>query len=182
MSLEDEFGHTFYYDGSSPSGYDNYYRCDKCGVRKCNEDRVLGLCRGAPEPEHKEKPTMPCDSSHLNATAAEQNRQDAAKFLVFLHGKLKVPISGPSNYPGVTAYRRMAKHPYGLDEQRQGSDPDTPVIDLCDLMTRIEGSHTLHDRVFTKMNLLAYRELRDLVTWWDEHKAADKAKKKGKAK
>lgn len=125
---------------------------------------------------------MPCDSSHLNPTAAEQNRRDAARFLVFLHSKLKVPIGGPSNYPGITAYRRMAQHPYGVDERRPGSDPDTAVADLCDWMQGVEKDPSLHNRVFSKMNLLAYQEVRDLVTWWNDHKASDKAKKKGKAK
>ena len=115
---------------------------------------------------------MPCDSSYMNPTAEEENRQQVSSLICFVDSKLG--IETPKNI------KKAAKHIYG-----EGVDLDTITEHLCTKLSNLTKKQT-HEITSNARE----KRSRDLADWWEEHLEADrkrlqrelKAKKDAKTK
>jgi len=99
---------------------------------------------------------MPCDSSYMEPTAAEENRRQVSSLICFVDSKLGVET--PKNI------KKAAKHIYG-----EGVDLDTITEQLCSKLSNLTKKQA--DAIIYNARDKRSRELAD---WWEEHIEADK--------
>jgi hypothetical protein len=104
---------------------------------------------------------MPCRSDHMETTVRERQRQDAAKHLVYILGKMNQPV--PANVASAAVDK------YGTD--------DMPMRTLCIFMGEMSEE---------QLNRIVYdgrsAEARALADWWEEHQREDEIARKAEAK
>lgn len=102
---------------------------------------------------------MPCDSSHMEPTARELHRKEAARLLVYLHKELDAPA------PAWAV--EYAKHIYGGPE----TDKDRAVAALRDKLRTLNRDNPGY------FNAIVYdgesRDSRRLADWWEDHLEED---------
>ena len=104
---------------------------------------------------------MPCRSDHMEPNVRERQRQDAAKHLVYILGKMNQPV--PAKVASAAADN------YGTD--------DTHMRTLCTIMGEMSEE---------QLNRIVYdgrsAEARSLADWWEEHQREDEIARKAEAK
>lgn len=103
---------------------------------------------------------MPCDCSHLEPTEREKESAIVASYIVPINNALGLPTE-----PWIV---KASQSQYGSPES---ADELTAI--LCDILSSMsdgEYKDILIDKLATS------RVARNIMTWWEDHKKADKLK------
>ena len=104
---------------------------------------------------------MPCRSDYMEQTGIEKRFQETCQLLIYVKEQLGLEVSDKLRESADTMYCK-----------------DDRVAELCDVITKLDAG----DREELIYGNPKDKTARKLADWWEEHEAADRARREKEAK